>query len=49
MAEKKRTETMIPQEKNREAVEVMGFMEILDSHEKKDLERKRSVTAPQPV
>lgn len=36
MAEEKRTETMIPQENSKEAAEVMGFMEILDSHEKKE-------------
>ena len=36
MAEEKRTETMIPQENSKEAAEVMGFMEILDGHEKKE-------------
>ncbi|MCM1579659.1 MAG: hypothetical protein NC078_12770 [Ruminococcus sp.] len=36
MAEEKRTETMIPQESSREAEEVMGFMEILEQHEKKE-------------
>jgi hypothetical protein len=36
MAEEKRTETMIAQGDSEEAVEVMGFMEMLDNHEKKE-------------
>lgn len=36
MAEDKRTETMIAQEDSKEAAEIMGFMEILDGHEKKE-------------
>lgn len=36
MAEDKRTETMIAQESSSEAEEVMGFMEILEQHEKKE-------------
>ena len=36
MAEEKRTETMIPQEDSKEAAEVMGFMAILDGHEKRE-------------
>lgn len=36
MAEEKRTETMIAQENSGEAAEVMGFMEMLDSHEKRE-------------
>ena len=36
MAEDKRTETMIAQEDGKEAAEIMGFMEILDGHEKKE-------------
>ena len=36
MAEDKRTETMIAQEDSKEAAEVMGFMAILDGHEKKE-------------
>ncbi|MEY8234627.1 hypothetical protein AALA36_02715 [Lachnospiraceae bacterium 66-29] len=36
MAEEKRTETMIAQEDSKEAAEVMGFMEILNGHEKKE-------------
>ena len=37
MAEDKRTETMIAQEDGKEAAEVMGFMAILDGHEKKEV------------
>lgn len=36
MAEDKRTETMIAQESSKEAEEVMGFMDILEQHEKKE-------------
>ena len=36
MAEDKRTETMIAQEDSKEAAEIIGFMEILDGHEKKE-------------
>ncbi|KAI4439514.1 hypothetical protein AALA46_13985 [Enterocloster aldenensis] len=36
MAEEKRTETMIAQEDGKEAAEVMGFMEMLDNHEKRE-------------
>lgn len=36
MAEDKRTETMIAQEDSKEAAEVMGFMEMLDNHEKRE-------------
>ena len=36
MAEDKRKETMIAQESSSEAEEVMGFMEILEQHEKKE-------------
>lgn len=35
-AEKMKTETMIAQENRQEAEEVMGFMEILEQHEKKE-------------
>ena len=36
MAEEKRTETMIAQADGKEAAEVMGFMEMLDNHEKRE-------------
>lgn len=36
MAEGMKTETMLAQENQQEAEEVMGFMEILEQHEKKE-------------